>query len=197
MKELLHSKEFKKNIIKWLFMYCCVMFILTIVVTYSRYITSTSGMDGAKTAKFNVNVKYDECSSIPVKDSEVCFDNTMSESRPSDKVSFYYTIDTTNLEVKTKLVTIVNINNPSKGDIKYFSNFKLYKIINGNEIEVETTKSTDSITATEDIDLGQGKKEQYKLVMDYAYEEVGYSNPITLGNNSDFISVNYSATQID
>ncbi len=197
MKELLHSKGFKRNLRKWLFMYCGVMFVLTIVITYSRYISSKSVNDNARTAKFEVNVTYDSCSSKNITGNVTCFDNTMTEARPADIVNFYYTVDTSNLEVATKMVTTIKINNKNTTDGKpYFSNFKLYNIDGNQEIPVNITSSDDSITSVEDIMIGDGKKKQYKLVMDYAYQDVGYSKGIVLGNE-DFISVNYSATQID
>lgn len=197
MKELLHSKSFKRNLRKWVFMYCCVMFVLTIVITYSRYISSMTGTDMARAAKFDIEVSYDSCSSKDINGNVTCFDNSMTEARPADKVNFYYTVDTSGLEVATKLVTTIKINNKKTADGKlYFSNFKLYNIDDNKETPIDITSSDNSITSTEDITLGEGKKKRYKLVMDYAYQDVGYSEPIVL-ENENFISVDYSATQID
>lgn len=197
MKELLHSKSFKRNLRKWIFMYCCVMFVLTIVITYSRYISARSVVDRARAAKFDVKVSYDSCSSKNITGNVTCFDDNMTEARPADKVNFYYTVDTSGLEVATKLVTTIKINNKKTPDGKlYFSNFKLYNIDDNKETLIDITSSDDSITSTENITLGKGKKKHYKLVMDYAYQDVGYSEPIVL-ENEKFISVDYSATQID
>ena len=196
LKKLLHSKSFKKNLRKWIFIYCSVMFVLTIVITYSRYISSKAMVDRARAAKFDVKVSYDSCPS-DISGNVTCFDDKMTEARPADKVNFYYTVDTSGLEVATKLVTTIKINNKKTSDGKlYFSNFKLYNIDDGKETPVDITSSEDSINSIENITLGKGKKKQYKLVMDYAYQDVGYSEPIVL-ENEKFISVDYSATQID
>ena len=39
MKGLLHSKRFKENLYRWLFMYVGVIALLTTVITYSKYVT--------------------------------------------------------------------------------------------------------------------------------------------------------------
>lgn len=57
MKGLLHSKRFKKNLKKWLFMYVCALLMLTTVITYSKYISQYGMNDVARITKFNVEIE--------------------------------------------------------------------------------------------------------------------------------------------
>ena len=59
MSKLLHSKTFRKNLFKWIFMYICALLVIFTVVTYSRYITKSSLGDEAKAAKFNLEIAED------------------------------------------------------------------------------------------------------------------------------------------
>ena len=40
MFKLLHSKLFRQNLFKWIFMYIAALGLLTSVITYSKYITA-------------------------------------------------------------------------------------------------------------------------------------------------------------
>jgi len=57
MKGLLHSKRFKKNLKKWLFMYMCALLMFTTVITYSKYISQYGMGDVARITKFNVEIE--------------------------------------------------------------------------------------------------------------------------------------------
>ena len=58
MKGLLRSKRFRHNLYKWVTMYVGVMLLFTVVVTYSRYMSSLEGSDQAKVARFEVGIRH-------------------------------------------------------------------------------------------------------------------------------------------
>ncbi|MCI8548664.1 MAG: hypothetical protein HFJ38_07270 [Bacilli bacterium] len=218
MKNLLQSKGFKKNLLKWLFMYCGVMCILTIVVTYSRYLSSQSYQDTAKVAKFDINVEAVSCSEMDSGDirttpnNVACIDNNSSAGslRPDPKVGFYFKVDTSKLEVNANVIISMILKNSIKNaaidNTKYFSNYKLYDVtdiakkntLDLNQTQVlpfknidENTTETDTTTninLIESVGASKGKNRIYMLVMDYNYED-SYSQ-------EDLISIGYSATQV-
>jgi len=58
MNRLLHSRVFKKNLAKWIFMYIVTLAFFTSVVTYSKYFSSLASNDNARPAKFNIKIDY-------------------------------------------------------------------------------------------------------------------------------------------
>ncbi len=109
MKGLLHSKRFRKNLSKWLFMYIGTMLLFTTVITYSKYISSMMSSDGARVAKFDVSVVSDKCSSTENGSLEC---NT-GKYRPTQEIKYYFTLKA-NVEVKTDIYLTVFLNNSFK-----------------------------------------------------------------------------------
>lgn len=186
MKGLLHSKVFRTNLYKWLFMYIGVLGLLTTVITYSKYISSLQSDDTARVAKFNVYATYDGVCSGSVG---VC-DN--GDYRPTNDISYYFTIDTTDLEVYTLLVTNITIKDS-------FTNIKLYEIVDG----VEQVFSSDGlliennkITITEKIKINENYIRKYKLVASYDSSKTTDPNNLHTHSISDAVVIGYSATQI-
>lgn len=199
MKELLNSRKFKKNLLKWLFMYCGVMCIFTIVITYSKYLSTRSFKDSARVAKFDVKIEPTACKDITPNDV-ACGTGSL---RPDPRVGFYFKIDTSKIEVKTYVNISINIKNAIKNSTtgeRYFSNYKLYKINNntfdegtsltGTQVKDSENNDTDTtkLTLEETIESGKGKDQEYMLVMDNGYEDVL--------NGDKLITVDYSAVQL-
>ena len=105
MGKLLHSKTFRQNLFKWTLMYISVLVIITTVITYSRFISSQTVEDVAKTAKFKVNITaLDICSQT----SNLC---NLQSFKPYDIIDYYFKVDTTEMEVKSVLDVTMHIHN--------------------------------------------------------------------------------------
>jgi hypothetical protein len=95
---------FKTNLIRWFVLYIGVISLFTTVVTYSKYITTLPVNDEARTAKFDLNITNDKiCSSL----SNLC---GLEQYKPYDEIEYYFTVDTTNLEVLSDLVLKISVN---------------------------------------------------------------------------------------
>lgn len=192
MKYLLYSKSFKKNLAKWLGMYLGMICLFTVVVTYSRYISNLTSSEEARVAKFNVEVTYDDvCNALD--SSETC---NYGSIRPTSSLVYYFTVDTTELEVNTLFVTNVMVDND-------FNNYRLYDVTNGEILYVEDDDYTISdgeyidpnngqvrtykiLSIVEDINASSGYKRKYKLIIDYknvnSYSvEYNYDNVVVVG----------------
>lgn len=156
MKWLLHSKRFRKNLCKWLFMYIGVMCSITSVITYSRYITNMQFGDKARPAKFDVSVDYlNVCAGYNC--SNYCDGKKATEKcelpvfRPTVKdISFYFKVDTNDLEVKTDLFLYLII---EKQLIEKGATPQLFEISNDGKKEVQTIIT---ITAPDSIQKETG-----------------------------------------
>ena len=183
MKYLLYSKSFKKNLAKWLGMYLGMICLFTVVVTYSRYISNLTSNEEARVAKFNVEVTYDDvCSTLD--STEIC---NYGSIRPTGSLVYYFTVDTTELEVDTTFVTNVLIH-------KDFNNYRLYDVTNGETLYIENddyTVSENLISIVEDINAINGYKRKYKLIIDYK----NVNNYSIEYNYDNVVVVGYSAIQ--
>ena len=159
MKYLMYSKKFKQNLVKWLCMYCGIVCLFTIIVTYSRYITELTSQEGARVAKFNVYVTYNGvCSQIDSNE-----DCNYGSLRPIDSLSYYFTVDTRQLEVNTTLVTNILINED-------FENYRLYDVTSVEKLYVENidySVTNNTISIVEDVNALNGYLRKYKLTVDY------------------------------
>lgn len=166
MKWLLYSRKFKENLQKWLLMYIGVIGLLTGVITYSKYISSLQSNDAAKVAKFNVNIDYlGKCDGVA--QTVACNYGKVRPTTP--QFDFYFSVDTSELEVSTTLYTYIYV-------LKDFGgNFKLYEsdssLHQGNELSYTKLTSNDGkfnyFKITEDIAPSSGNKKFYKLVVNY------------------------------
>lgn len=104
MFKLLHSKMFRQNLFKWVFMYIAALGLLTSVITYSRYITSMMNDGQARTSKFIVKIEpYNDTSfKCPEDDPKNCVSNI--KVRPTKEIEVYFKIDLNELEVKSNIV---------------------------------------------------------------------------------------------
>ena len=183
MKGLLHSKLFRKNLFKWLFMYITIIGLFTSVVTYSKYISSMQNGDSAKVALFDASITYDGICTT-VAENEICNNGTF---RPTSNISYYFTVDTRNLEVSTVFVTRISI-------LEVFKNIKIYDI---TETETEMTNfvvNDNVLTLTENLKVNETYVRKYKITMDFDYDnyDADYSSEHSFNGA---VIVGYSATQ--
>lgn len=206
MKELFQSKIFKRNIRKWLFMYIVCMGIFTTVVTYSKYISNMlNGNDEARVSKFDIELQY-------CKD-ELCNENNnnIKKNRPTNKIEYYFAVNTSNLEVKTDLFLTVSVDN-------HFKIEKIEKIVNENYITIDSSsKNNNNKTRTieEKSLIGSSEKIKYKVTIIYDETVIDYNasgeveNGVLLDSKTglkkyifnentkhNILTVGYSAVQI-
>ncbi len=188
MKELFHSKLFKKNLAKWTIMYIGVIALLTTAITYSKYMTELQMSDSARVAKFDIDIIPIECSNSNEKD-KVCNDNITY--RPTTPITYSFTVNN-NLEVKTALVLTIYVNDnfevtnfTKDGEKLTFNPSKT--IIDPKNNVIYTYQSIIEQTV-----LPGNDNSKYEITVKYKnYEEK------IINNNLDYniIKVEYSATQ--
>lgn len=150
MKGLLHSKRFKKNLRKWLFMYICALLMFTTVITYSKYISQYGVDDVARITKFDIEVENiaieDDGYTCNVADNEqktiTCTASEEMKYRPTKDLDYTFKLIPT-FEVKTLLTTSMYVPNTFeivslKAEEKYIE--KVTDKNTGKEKEVEKTR---------------------------------------------------------
>lgn len=211
VKELLQSKNFKKRLGKWIAMYVGVMCLLAIVVTYSRYVSTHMASTSARAAKFDVKINQEvSCQDMAsiTPNTVACFENNYDDTsqglRAKPQIGFYFTVDTRDLEVSSKLVITTTI---KKNEKNYFTGYQLYDVTNlnknnGSLLQDATNLTLQQSETDQDIILeymdnhvlSKRGKYTYLLLLDYDYTKYKYS-PLHLAKGE--ISVGYSAIQID
>lgn len=197
MKGLLHSKKFKNNLFKWIFMYIMTIGLFTSVVTYSKYISNMNSDDTARVALFDAAITYDGICSGKLE-NERC---DIGKFRPTSNISYYFTVDNRNLEVSTIFLTRITV-------LDVFKDIKIYDITAG-EVEIpikmlsEITDEDDFVfiqdgnilTLTEDVLVNETYVRKYKITMNFDYNsyDANHSNELSF---VDAVTVGYSATQI-
>lgn len=178
MNSLLHSKRFKKNLFKWLLMYSISLGMLTIVVTYSRFITTyNSTADKARPAKFALDFSYSRI----CEDKEsgtICDQGSM---RPEEYLEYDFNIDASKGEVNTLVVANITIDD----------NFEFVSLlpISGNNMSYNLLDNGIEFTGT----MMKGTKNTYKIKLRYkGYNTDAYKNAI---NYDSILKVDYAATQ--
>lgn len=183
MKGLLHSKRFKKNLYKWIFMYIMTIGLFTSVVTYSKYISSMETDATTRVASFDVDITYAEtCTELT--ENEIC---NLGSFRPTSNISYYFNVDTRGLEVTSLFVIRITV-------LDVFKNVKIYDVTD-TKTEIEFTNNNNVFTLTRELKPNETDIRKYQVTMDFDYEN--YDNTLT-GNYpfSNAVSVGYSATQI-
>ena len=184
MKGLLHSKLFKKNLLRWLFMYVTVIGLFTTVVTYSKYISSMQNSDVARPAKFDASITYDGVCSGTAEDVRC----NIGTFRPTSELVYYFTVDARNLEVTTLFVTRISIKNE-------FKNIVIYDITDGTKIPTSFENEGNVFTLTRTINVDESYVRKYMVTMDYIHRYGGADHLEVLGFE-DVLTVGYSATQV-
>ena len=131
MNWMLHSKLFKKNLVKWLLMYGGVILLFTSVITYSKYVSQMMSSDSARVAKFIIDIKPNNCVSNNDSNSNI------GNVRPT-KIDYYFTVDTSELEVSSDLILNIYLNY----NFSFFNNNAEVLEIDGNSIPLEQKGET-------------------------------------------------------
>lgn len=150
MKGLLHSKRFKKNLRKWLFMYICALLVFTTVITYSKYISQYGVEDAARITKFDIEIENiaieGDGYTCNVADNEqktiTCTASEETKYRPTKNLDYTFKL-IPDFEVKTLLTTSIFVPNTFeivslKAEEKYIE--KVTDKITGEDKEVEKTR---------------------------------------------------------
>lgn len=199
MKWLLHSKLFKENLKKWLFMYIAVMCLLTSVITYSKYISNFQGSgDSVRSAKFNVQINSSNDGCTSQDDKIVC---SLESKRPTQKIDFLVNLDATELEVAAEVLTRLNLVASSYEIIELIeiqdgANTTLYSS-EQNVIDNKVQKTDNgSLIVKNEFNLTSNKNVNYKVTAIYKSSN---ANPdiYEAVAEAPVLQVGYTATQIN
>lgn len=183
MSGLLHIKRFRQNMLKMFAIYLVVILSTTSVITYSRYITSMESTSYARPARFNIDITK---GSICVVGKDFC---DLSKYKPYDKLDYYFSVDTSQLEVTTIMATTIDIDT-------HYNFISIYEIKDEVETLIDINNNQDysingrRINISQEVEAGLGTVKTYKIRLSY----IGSSdtNP-----TYDAINVDFVATQKD
>ena len=208
MSNVLHNKMFKANLIRWFVLYIGVISVFTTVVTYSKYITTLPAENTARTAKFNVKITNDKiCSSL----STMC---NLDKYKPYDEIEYYFTVDTTEVEVLADLVLKISVDKEFRiisftylGDTDYTILMPEYGTVPDSLTEqalpdefmlnyINNSESDDNnvITLIGTTGAYKGKIQTYKLKLKFMKDAYDSS----YSSNHDYekiVKIGYSANQ--
>lgn len=208
MSNVLHNKMFKANLIRWFVLYIGVISVFTTVVTYSKYITTLPAENTARTAKFNVKITNDKiCSSL----STMC---NLDKYKPYDEIEYYFTVDTTEVEVLADLVLKISVDKEFRiisftylGDTDYTISMPEYGTVPDSLTEqalpdefmlnyINNSESDDNnvITLIGTTGAYKGKIQTYKLKLKFMKDAYDSS----YSSNHDYekiVRIGYSANQ--
>lgn len=199
MTWLLHSKLFKENLKKWLFMYIAVMCLLTSVITYSKYISNFQGtQDSVRSAKFNVEISSSNEGCSTQNDKIVC---NIESKRPTQKIEFMVDLDASDLEVAAEVLTRLNL---------LASSYEIIELVEYKDASSKTLYSSESnildsnvqktdngsLIVTNKFDLTSTKNITYKITAIYIssnanpdiYEEVAEAPVLQVGYTAEQIN---------
>ena len=209
MASLLQSKVFRKNLYRWLGMYVCIMMCTITIVTYSRYVTSLSATtNNARVANFKVKLNYDNAynciPSIENNEYTICEVNENNPVRPTSEISYNFTVDSRELEVRTRLLLVITVDpraNPVSPNFKFVSlkrwNGNSYEEVDSKEFTVQNNK----IMLDYIIEPSSKLLTQYMVTVKYNEENleddgdgIKYYSGVEISAN-DIVAISYRATQ--
>lgn len=168
MKGLLHSKYFKKNLSKWLFMYVLCMGLFTTIITYSKYISNIfSSYDKARVSKFNINLIY--CKDESCSNEGTAYDP--EKYRPTGEIVYYFAVDSSNLEVNADVIFTISVDN-------HFKIKKVEEITNSDSKITNVSKNgnNDKIVSISDSFLASSNiLKRYKVTVIYDETVIDYN----------------------
>ena len=187
MSGLLHIKRFRQNMLKMFAIYLVVILSTTSVITYSRYITSMESTSYARPARFNIDItKGDIC----VADTTICkLSSELTKFKPYDQLDYYFSVDTSQLEVTTIMATTIDIDT-------HYNFVGIYEIEDEVETLIDINNNDDysisgrRINISQEVEAGLGTVKTYKIRLSYI------ENSET-DQTYDAISVDFVATQKD
>ncbi len=177
MNSLLHSRRFKKNLLKWLIMYSISLGMLTMVVTYSRFITTYTSTDVARPAKFALDFAYERI--CDGQESGTACD--LGSMRPEEYLEYDFNIDAKKSEVDTLVVANITIDD----------NFEFVSLlpVSGNNMSYTLLANGIEFKGT----MPKGTINTYKIKLRYKeYNTDAYKTAI---NYDSILKVDYAATQ--
>lgn len=170
MKGLLQSKKFKKSLGKWLLMYILCMGVFTTVITYSKYISNMLSSGGeARVSKFNVNLRFcddEKCENVDSDTREVI------KKRPSSDMTYFFAVDTSNIEVNADLVLTITAD-------KHFKIDKVEEVTNSDAKLVDSisknNSTVDTVSITNRVSAGDSDVKIYKVTVRYNEAVIDYN----------------------
>ena len=201
MGKLLHSKTFRNNLFKWIFVYVGVLLVVASVVTYSKYMSNIMGQGRASVAKFNVEItKGDICSTLKER-----FCN-LSKYKPYDELEYNFSVDPSEIEVSTNLKLYVTLNNDDfvidgvddidsvtlSGASGYTVNGTTYKLTSSGAVFIEIANVPASDTTVRSFKVKTKLKS-----MSSSQKDSYYRNSHAYIDDSYVLDISYKAEQID
>lgn len=211
MNGLLHSKTFRKNLSRWIFMYIAVICLLTSVITYSKYISSLGVHDEVRASKFNVLIEPmdidSECSQSSVQGESLVM--SCGSKRPTSVFNYYFKV-VSEVEVPSSIILRVSggDNRNYKKENDDISSMKIQSInlCKDNTCEnFKDTKVIDSISGLYEFDVSTSTKTSldeyyFKVVAQFDSEKFDRDSlgnvKYSVLNGTDQINIGYSAIQI-
>lgn len=188
MSGLLHIKRFRQNMFKLFVIYIVVMLSTTSVITYSRYITSMESTAYARPARFDIEIDQGD---VCVANTNICKEGSgVSKFKPYDQLDYYFTVDTSQLEVTTDMDTTITIDS-------HFNFVSIYEKNSDDEeyseltINEDYTVSSRAVYVYQKVIAGEGSVKSYKIRI--SYRENSTNNP----NFDEAVLVNFVAKQVD
>ena len=162
MRSLLQSRNFRKNLYRWIGMYVAVILFFTSVVTYSKYMVGVASHENARVANFNVDISYEQTKDCLPGNDETCL---IGVYRPTSKIPYYFTVDTTKIEVRTFLTLAINVN--ESFEIIEFAKMEEGKDSDYQIVNLDGLKEENKVKITDTLMPKEGKKIKYKIVVAY------------------------------
>lgn len=192
---LLHSPTFRSNLIRWIILYIGVLCLITTVVTYSKYISTASGENHARTAKFKIDVEVGDICSTTSPD--LC---NLTSYKPYDTLEYNLKVDASEMEVTTDIVVniyidsefkVISLYDVSTDELVTFNDASQTIVMqDGQELKYFNNK----ITITGEASLTNQFLKNYKLNVKYI-DEATYVNYVTEHSYPEFVKIEYSAIQ--
>lgn len=166
MKGLLHSKRFRANLRKWLFMYVGVMVLLTSVITYSKFISNLNMSDEARVTRFNMKIDFVNCSAKI--GTNLCKYDALNPDIASKGTSYEFTVDPSELEVNTDVTVTAHIDTQSEGfTIKNISEVMPDGTLSEVDIISKDTEGKKSLSFNEIVSAIDTRVRTYRVEVDY------------------------------
>lgn len=190
MKGLIHSKKFRQNLYKWLFVYIGVLGLLATVVTYSKYISSLGTKDEARVTKFNVKIRFQEDCAADSTET-IC---KTGNHLPFEDMVYYFTVDTSELEVTANLYLTAKFKDTVSSNYE-ISEIAESKLVDGKIVYESVTdqKNSSSIALTSnaiEINSTNRGEKLYRVTVKYTGD-----NDVDEKDASYSLYVGYSARQ--
>lgn len=194
MKGLIHSKKFRQNLYKWLFVYIGVLGLLATVVTYSKYISSLGTNDEARITKFKVGIEFAEECGEGSNNTEC----NMGNHLPFEDMIYYFKVDTREIETAANIYLTASIQGDDASNYKITSIEEEIKNGDGeptyNKLNKDTTVTgeyqTVKLPVSNDVKV-------YRAIVQYVPGQGDNETYPVEGDKSSYsLYIGYSASQV-